>query len=118
MIFNPIWIGGQNAPLRVFAKYLKSGVADLHETLRLLRPLYRYLLKSKVYIWVIHCCYGNQFNGECLAKNVIKEAKDVASKFLWPMEPRLSRSVSNRDYLVSFILIFIIFYFGGHHDAL
>ena len=24
--------GGQNGPLRVFAKYLKNGSADLHET--------------------------------------------------------------------------------------
>ena len=28
---NPIWTGGM-APLRVFAKYLKNGLADLHET--------------------------------------------------------------------------------------
>ena len=35
MDFNPIWAGGggQNAPLRVFAKYLKNGLVDLHETL-------------------------------------------------------------------------------------
>ena len=26
-------LGGQNDPLRVFAKYLKNGLADLHETL-------------------------------------------------------------------------------------
>ena len=29
---NPIWTrggGGQNGPLRVFAKYLKNGLADL-----------------------------------------------------------------------------------------
>ena len=25
--------GGQNGPLRVFAKYLKNGLADLQETL-------------------------------------------------------------------------------------
>ena len=34
---NPIWTGGggggQNAPLRVFAKYRKNGSADLHEVL-------------------------------------------------------------------------------------
>ena len=29
------------APLRVFAKYLKNGLVDLHETLSVLRPLYR-----------------------------------------------------------------------------
>ena len=32
--FNPIWTGGgggKMAPLRVFAKYLKNGSADLHE---------------------------------------------------------------------------------------
>ena len=35
---NPIWTlgggggGGQNGLLRVFAKYLKNGLADLHET--------------------------------------------------------------------------------------
>ena len=28
-------------PLRDFAKFLKSGLADLHETLSLLRQLYR-----------------------------------------------------------------------------
>ena len=35
-IINPIWTWGggeQNAPLRVFAKYLKNGLANLHETL-------------------------------------------------------------------------------------
>ena len=26
-------LGGQNAPLRIFAKYLKNDSADLHETL-------------------------------------------------------------------------------------
>ena len=31
--------GGQNGPLRVFAKYLKNGLANLHETLRLLKPI-------------------------------------------------------------------------------
>ena len=33
--FNPIWTGGggQNAPLRVFAKYLKKGLANLYKTL-------------------------------------------------------------------------------------
>ena len=34
-VFNLIWIGGWpkcHPPLRVFAKYLKNGLADLHET--------------------------------------------------------------------------------------
>ena len=42
--FNPIWTGGgggKMAPMRVFAKYLKHGLADLHQTLGLLRPLYK-----------------------------------------------------------------------------
>ena len=35
MTFNPIWTGGggQNGPPEGFAKYLKNGLADLHETL-------------------------------------------------------------------------------------
>ena len=35
-ILNPIWTGGaggQNGPLMVFAKYLKNGLDNLHETL-------------------------------------------------------------------------------------
>ena len=32
ILIPPIWTGGQNGPLRVFAKYLKNGLADLHET--------------------------------------------------------------------------------------
>ena len=34
-VLNPIWAGGgggKMAPLRVFAKYLKNDLADLHET--------------------------------------------------------------------------------------
>ena len=32
---NPIWTGGgAKGPLRVFAKYLKNGLADLHETFK------------------------------------------------------------------------------------
>ena len=38
---NPIGLGGQNGPPRVLAKYLRNGFADLHETLGLLRQLYR-----------------------------------------------------------------------------
>ena len=34
-------------PLRVFAKYLKNSLADLPETLRLLRQLYRSSFKIK-----------------------------------------------------------------------
>ena len=32
--FNHIWTGrgGKNGPLRAFAKYLKNGLANLHET--------------------------------------------------------------------------------------
>ena len=37
---NPIWTGGGNDPLRVFAKYLKNGLANLHETLWLLKCIY------------------------------------------------------------------------------
>ena len=33
--------GSENGPLRVFAKYLKNGSANLQETLWLLRPIYR-----------------------------------------------------------------------------
>ena len=36
MFFYPIWTGGgggQNGPLRVFAKYLKNGLANLDESL-------------------------------------------------------------------------------------
>ena len=35
-ILNPIWTGGGEGakwPLKVFAKYLRNGLADLHETL-------------------------------------------------------------------------------------
>ena len=40
--FNPIWTGGgAKWPPEGFAKYLKNGSVDLHETLWLLRPLYR-----------------------------------------------------------------------------
>ena len=48
-IFNPIWPGGsQNGPPpTVFAKYLKNGLANLYETLLLLRPIYRSSLKIK-----------------------------------------------------------------------
>ena len=38
--FDPIW-----TPPKVSAKYLKTGLADLHETLSLLRPLYRSCFK-------------------------------------------------------------------------
>ena len=45
MLLNPIWTGGggggKMASLRVFAKYLKNSLANLYETLRLLRPIYR-----------------------------------------------------------------------------
>ena len=43
LILNLFGLGGgwQNCPLRVFAKYLKNGFADLHKTLLLLRQLYR-----------------------------------------------------------------------------
>ena len=62
------------APMRVFAKYLKNGLADLHQTLWLLRQLYRSSLKYKAWEYVSHCCHGNQLMGEYLAKNMIKEA--------------------------------------------
>ena len=32
-IISPIWTGGQNGPLRVFAKHLKNGLTDIHQTL-------------------------------------------------------------------------------------
>ena len=59
---------------RVFAKYRQNSLADLHETLWLLRPLYRSSFKKlKVWGQVNHCCHGNQLIGECLAKNMIKK---------------------------------------------
>ena len=46
--YNPIWTRGeQNGPLRVFAKYLKNNLANLYETLWLLRPIYRSSFKIK-----------------------------------------------------------------------
>ena len=45
--FNPIWTGGPKGPPEGFSKYLKNGLADLHETLCLLRPLYRSSFKMK-----------------------------------------------------------------------
>ena len=33
-----------------------------------------HLLKLKACGKVIHCCHGDQLMGECLAKNLIKEA--------------------------------------------
>ena len=47
--------------LSVFAKYLKNGSADLHQTLSLFKT------KSSFK-------YRNQLMGECLAENIIKEA--------------------------------------------
>ena len=47
---NPIWTGGggrARCPLRVFAKYLKNSLANLYETLWLLRPIYRSYIKIK-----------------------------------------------------------------------
>ena len=46
-MLNPIRTGGQNFPLRVFAKYIKNGLANLHETLCLLRPIYMSSFKIK-----------------------------------------------------------------------
>ena len=45
-MFNPIWTGGgggrgAKCPPQGFAKYLKNGLANLHETVWLLRPIYR-----------------------------------------------------------------------------
>ena len=45
-------------PLRVFAKYLKNGLTDLHLTLGLLRQLYRSSFTLKTWGWVIYCCHG------------------------------------------------------------
>ena len=44
---TPSGLGGQNGSLRVFIKYLKNGLADLHETLRFLRQLYSPSFKIK-----------------------------------------------------------------------
>ena len=52
-------------PPRVFAKYLKNGSTDLHQTLQL---LYRTLYWSSVNIKSLGDCLG-----ERLAKNMIKE---------------------------------------------
>ena len=49
MHFNPIWTGGKMAPLRVFAKYLQNGLANLHETLWLLNQYIGHPLKLKVW---------------------------------------------------------------------
>ena len=38
---NSIWTGGPKCSLRVFAKYIKDGLTDVHQTLRLLRELHR-----------------------------------------------------------------------------
>ena len=47
-IFNPIWTGwGAIWPPEGFAKYLKNDLADLHQTLCLLRQLYRSSFKIK-----------------------------------------------------------------------
>ena len=59
---------GGNAPLRVFAKYLKNDLTDLHQTLRPLRLLYRSSFEVKNLGIGHYCCYGNQLMGECLAR--------------------------------------------------
>ena len=57
-----------------------------------------------------------------LISSIYLAAKEVASKFLWPMEPPspppLSQSVSNLAQRLFSIPYFNIYYFFGRHNAL